>query len=158
MKLLNLTAVIAECDETLCGSHPTTAECALFTGRRKDASQTSVRTAGSSPRRHPRAFAIRGALPRDPTRRPCLLDLHQGQWPLEPFILAGESGRAPTRTLKGHSRRPPTPQPMDRSQRGSPFAGVQGQSPWRVSGQRPGVDPGPCHSDRRPCDNRLAAA
>src|SRR5580692_12528201 len=35
----------------------------------------------------------RGFTP-DPTKRLCLLDLRQGQWPLEPFILVGEWERA----------------------------------------------------------------
>ena len=33
----------------------------------------------------------------------------------------------------------PIPQPMDRLQRASPFAGVQGQRPWRVRGRSPGA-------------------
>ena len=52
---------------------------------------------------------------------------------LELSIFVG-NGRGPTQTSIRH-RRPS--QPMDRLQRSSTFAGVQGQSPWRVRGPSP---------------------
>jgi hypothetical protein len=50
----------------------------------------------------------RGFTP-DPTKRLCLLDLRQGQWPLEPFILVGERERADrdlSRSVSALSRSP----------------------------------------------------
>ena len=84
-----------------------------------------------------------GFHPETPTKGLCPLDPHQGQWPLEPFILVGEWERADTdldtsRLALSH------PQPMDRLQRALPFAGgpggkaswwVQGRSPCAWSGQ-----------------------
>jgi len=63
----------------------------------------------------------RGFAP-DPTRWLCPLDPHQGQWPLEPFHSQWTDCKGP---------RPEPALALD------PRAGVQGQSPWRVSGQRP---------------------
>src|SRR6202451_4828516 len=86
-----------------------------------------------------------GALPRDPTRRLCLLALRQGQRPLEPvngFVLRG----GPTRTLRGRGWPSPENKPQLIDCKGlSPLLGVQGaKPPGGVSGRSP--DPSPART------------
>src|SRR4051794_33093812 len=75
---------------------------------------------------------------------------HQGALPLgapprgiapwnHSFWLGGEEARPGPRTV---TVAPLPTQPMDGLQRASPFAGVQGQGPWRVRGGSPASPPG----------------
>ena len=71
-----------------------------------------------------------GLPPRTPTRRRCLLDLRQGQWPLEPLIWVGGGG-GPTVTSPPPFWPSSSTHPMDRFRRASPFDRGPGDSvPW----------------------------
>src|ERR1051326_4076143 len=77
----------------------------------------------------------RGVAP-DPTRRLCLLDLRQGQWPLDPLValMRGVADHDPSRSVSAT----PLINAINRFQRASPFGGVpRGKAPWRVRGQSP---------------------
>ncbi len=66
------------------------------------------------------------------------LDLRQGRWPLEPFILAVEQ-EGPTVTLQGPVG-PSCSTTNGQIAKGLALCwGSRGQSPWRVRGQRPRV-------------------
>jgi hypothetical protein len=73
-----------------------------------------------------------------PARRLCLLDLRQGQWPLEPFILVGAGKRA-NRDLASAASALSLHQPMDRFQRALPFDGRsrRAEPSWSGPGEAP---------------------
>ena len=77
-----------------------------------------------------------GLPPWTPTKWLCLLELRQGRWPLEPFILGVEQ-EGPIRTLRGHGR----PLPFQRQWtdcKGLALCWGQGAKPLRrVRGRSP---------------------
>src|ERR1700722_19531709 len=97
--------------------------------------------------------ASSGLPPRTPTKRLRLLELRQGQWPLEPvngFVLRG----GPTRTLRGRGRPSPENKPQLIDCKGPrPLLGIQGAKP--LGGVR-GKAPAPAWFKRFPliADNR----
>src|SRR5580704_10000203 len=64
----------------------------------------------------------------------------KGSGPSNPLVglFSGEGLHGPCKVVVGPPLRT---NPIDRFQRASPFGGVQGQSPWRVSGRSPDLRP-----------------
>src|SRR6266702_1572461 len=93
--------------------------------------ESPVRSPQSLEGRRSRGFAP------DPTRRLCLLDLRQGQWPLDPLValMRGVADCDLSRSVSAT----PLINAINRFQRASPFGGGSrgAELPWRVRGQSP---------------------